>query len=383
MNRFRHLDEQRYALERDELERLLSPTLLIYTDRVQRNISRMREYLDDDLDRWRPHVKTTKIPQVFRRLILEGVRHFKCATTREARLLLKEIVVVNPGPTDVLVAYPHVGPALQVLGRLASGFPSVRLSVLCEDVESLAEIPESLGVWVDVNPGMHRTGIPLAEPSRVVDVVRESGSRFQGIHFYDGHLHEGAPGTRRRQAFMLYGELLALHETLQRQGLIVPEICTSGTPTFRHAVAYEAFGRLNETRHRVSPGTVVYHDTRSARLAELDLVPAALVLSRVISRPKPGRITCDAGSKAIAAEAGNPCVEVLGHPELRALPPSEEHLPFEVAGGFGPKRGTPLLLIPHHVCPTINLAEEAVFVEKGRVTDIVSVTARAHDVLAE
>ena len=46
-----------------------------------------------------------------------------------------------------------------------------------------------------------------------------------------------------------------------------------------------------------------------------------------------------------------------------------------------PERGTALMLVPQHVCPTVNLAEEALLMEGGRLVDKVPVAARAHDLL--
>jgi D-serine deaminase-like pyridoxal phosphate-dependent protein len=126
----------------------------------------------------------------------------------------------------------------------------------------------------------------------------------------------------------------------------------------------------------------VLHDARSEEQnGDLGLVPAAWVVSRVVSRPAAGVVTCDAGSKALAAEAGDPCAVVAGHPELVALPPSEEHLPLRVTTGGGPARGEALALVPRHVCPTVNLAEEALL-RDGDELRVVPVRARAHD-LAE
>jgi D-serine deaminase-like pyridoxal phosphate-dependent protein len=107
-------------------------------------------------------------------------------------------------------------------------------------------------------------------------------------------------------------------------------------------------------------------------------VPAALVLTRVVSHTARDIATCDAGSKSIAAEAGVPCAFVLGDASLEALLPSEEHLPLR-ASGERPPRGATLLLVPVHVCPTVNLAEQAVLVEAGVAPRIVPVAARAHE----
>ena len=52
---------------------------------------------------------------------------------------------------------------------------------------------------------------------------------------------------------------------------------------------------------------------------EVTLVPAAVVLTRVVSRPVDDVVTCDAGSKAVATDAGDPCAVVLGRADLEAL----------------------------------------------------------------
>ena len=70
---------------------------------------------------------------------------------------------------------------------------------------------------------------------------------------------------------------------------------------------------------------------------------------------------------------------MIGHPGYAALAPSEEHLPLRVTSGSLPPRGTLLHLVPRHVCPTVNLAEEAILVEDRRVHSIVPVSARAHE----
>src|SRR5438477_8345437 len=153
-----------------------------------------------------------------------------------------------------------------------------------------------------------------------------------------------------------YERLLKVVSEIERQGTSVPEVITAGTPTFPCSLAYEGF-RGQGFIHRVSPGTVVYCDATS--LAQLPgkygYRPAALVLTRVVSRPRMGTVTCDAGHKAVSADAGVPTCVVVGHPELTALSPSEEHLLMEVAAGAAaPGIGEELYLLPRHVCPTVN-----------------------------
>jgi D-serine deaminase-like pyridoxal phosphate-dependent protein len=383
-SRFERLKVESYELPDSVVSRLLSPALVIYLDRVRENLRRVIGHGRGDAERWRPHIKSVKIAEVLAEMTRVGLRQFKCATTREATELLGVLDRQGIRGGDLLLAYPLVGPGLERLSRLARAHGSARVSVLCEDPRFVDGIDERVSIFVDVNPGMNRTGVPLARPDVVCEVARRAGVRFRGLHFYDGHVHGADASERRRMAFEGYDRLIDLVGMLQRGGLQVGEIVTSGTPSFLYALEYSPFADLPGTVHRVSPGTVVYHDLRyEQEIEDLDLVPAAMVFSRVVSHPAEHTITCDAGSKSIAAEAGDPCAFVLGHPELEALQPSEEHLPLRVREGRCPERGESLLLIPRHVCPTVNLAEQALLVEPGGVSDVVPVGARAHDLFSD
>jgi D-serine deaminase-like pyridoxal phosphate-dependent protein len=168
---------------------------------------------------------------------------------------------------------------------------------------------------------------------------------------------------------------------VENAGFPIEEVITSGTPAFPCAAAYAPFLSGNFV-HRASPGTVVYSDATSMKQlpAEWGYQPAALVVSTVVSHPKPNVVTCDAGHKSVSADAGVPTCLVAGRPDLTALKPSEEHLPIEVAGGAVPAIGDLLYLIPRHVCPTVNNFDDAVIVENGRVAGVEHVTARGHEV---
>ena len=362
-------------------ERVLTPALVVRLDRVRHNVACVLAALDGDPARWRPHVKTTKMPEVWLELVRAGVRHFKCATTREAGWLLETLERAGVAG-DVLVAYPLVGPGLARLGELAARYGGSRLSVLCEDERALAEVPVGVGIFLDLNSGMDRTGVPLGRAEELARLARAAGKRLRGVHCYDGHLSAPDQDERRAAVHAGYAELARRIEELARAGPPIEEVVTAGTPAFRAAAAPSALAGLAGTRHRVSPGTVVFHDARSAEQnPDLPLEPAATVLARVVSHPSPGRVTCDAGSKSLAAEAGDPCAFVIGHPELVAEAPSEEHLPLRVErGGTGPARGALLHLVPRHVCPTVNLADEALLVD-GNSVRVVPVAARGHELL--
>ena len=383
LDRPRFSSEAVPALPADVVQRLLSPNLVVWMATVRSNLRGMREFLGGDVARWRPHVKTAKIPAVFAEYVALGIRSFKCCTTREAHELLVACTAAGAAEVDVIVAYPHVGPALERLARIARQNARHRLSVLCEDPSAVATIPAELGLWVDVNPGMHRTGVPLAEEERIVAIARAAGERFRGIHFYEGHLHDEDVEAREQEAFALYDRLVALRGKVHSAGALEPELVTSGTPAFPHAIRYPAF-RDPALRHQISPGTVVFHDVRSAELLpQIDFLrPAAHVFSRIISHPRPGHYTLDAGSKSLAAEQPGPAGEILGRGADRALTPSEEHLPVQAEDAL-PPRGSHVFIVPRHVCPTVNLAERVLCIEPDGSVRVESVAARAHELWAD
>ncbi len=381
MNPLPGIDPDSYRIPPELTERIQTPALVIFMDKVDRNIKQVISHTGGDVNRWRSHLKTTKLPQVWEQLLEAGVRQFKCATTREAACLLALLDHLGIEGADLLIAYPLLGPGLERAADLARDHGRTAVSVLCEDPAAADRIPGSLGIFVDVNPMMNRTGIEIDDRPRIIEVAQSAGARFRGIHAYDGHIRDDEPSVRREQAWKIYDEVLDLCGHLKTKGYRVDEVITSGAFTYLDALAYHPFTELNETTHRVSPGTVVFSDTTTqTAVAHAKLEPAAVVLSRLISRPTATIATCDAGSKTIAAEMGDPCAIVIGHPELTAMKPSEEHLPLLIESGPGPARGDLLLLVPRHVCPTVNLAPEAILLDEDGSVQIVPVAAAGHEV---
>lgn len=379
-----NFDPADFPLDAELRARLLSPSLVVFLDHVRANLRAVITQLGGDPGRWRPHIKTTKIPEIFRELLRAGVRHFKCATTREARELAGLIASEGTGGCEILLAHPIQGPGIQQLAGIATEHSSIRIGVLVECPLTASAMPRVLDQFIDLNLGMDRTGIPLAERQSILEVAAAAGERLMGLHAYDGHRHEPDMGVREERLTDSYSELASVVDAVRAAGHPVHEVITAGTPAFLPASRASALRELPNLVHRVSPGTVVFHDVRSSQQNPgLALRPAAVLFTRVVSHPTPGRITCDAGAKSLAAEAGDPCAAVIGHPELLALRPSEEHLPLAYDSGAPLARGTELLLVPRHVCPTVNLAEQAVLIEAGQPARVVKVAARAHDLLLD
>jgi D-serine deaminase-like pyridoxal phosphate-dependent protein len=369
--------DQRYRVS--AFEDVLTPALVLYPEILASNIQRTLDLLGGDADRWRVHVKTAKLGYTLRILVERGLRHFKCATTLEL------LEACRTGAGDVLFAHPAVGANARRVRELADQFPEVRISVLAENEEQVRQWRGSrVGIFLDINPGMDRTGIQQSHGDKIVELVRTIGGlrlEFRGLHYYDGQYGSLEERERTTVAHAGYLRLLKVVSEIERHGTSVPEVITSGTPTFPCSLAFQGF-RTGTFMHRVSPGTVVYCDATS--LAQLPNAygyqPAVLVLTRVVSWPRAGIVTCDAGHKAVSADAGVPTCVVVGHSELTPVSPSEEHLPMAVqAGAAGPKVGDALYLLPRHVCPTVNNFDCALLVSNGEVQSVEKVSARGHE----
>ena len=361
------------------IEDVLTPALVLYPELIAANIERTLELLGGDANRWRVHIKTAKLEHTLRMLVERGVRNFKCATTLEL------LVACGSGAADVLLAYPAMGANARRVREIASQFPDVRISVLAENEEQVRQwCGGGVGIFIDINPGMNRTGIDQSQSEKIISVARaaaETGLEFRGLHYYDGQYGSVGEPELTQAAHRGYDRLLDLAENLERVGIRVQEVITSGTPTFPSSLAHEGLRACNFI-HRVSPGTVVYCDASSLQQLprEYGYRAAALVLTRAVSHPHAEVVTCDAGHKTVSADAGVTTCIVVGHPELTPLSPSEEHLPLAVReGAIPPQVGETLFLLPRHICPTVNNFDRAVLVRNGHIESIEPVSARGRE----
>jgi D-serine deaminase-like pyridoxal phosphate-dependent protein len=401
----------RYKLPTALEQRLCSPSLVIYADVLRQNVERVIKACGG-AQRWQPHIKTVKSKAIIEELINSGVKQFKCATSREAELLGQTLRGRRDGPFEVVVSYPHTGPTL---ARIAAAARACRYgdgdaeedivswAVIVEDVAGAREVveagrtrdpllnigsfdedrPVALDVYLDINPGMNRTGCPLENALETARAIRaEVGERFSGLHMYDGHagglLKEHAGDRRKLDAalFPLYDKLLEIDAALGATCTLI----TAGTPALLSSVAHAGLAATG--RHRVSAGTIVLGDLRSFDECPVGLEPAAVVVSRCVSNPTEGVYTLDAGVKALAADAGDPLCQIIGKADYTLRKASEEHLPVECDSIA---KGDVLYLVPKHICPTVNLAETALWIEDGGenvACHRVNVHARAHPLLA-
>jgi D-serine deaminase-like pyridoxal phosphate-dependent protein len=301
-----------------------------------------------------------------------GIKKFKCATIAEA-----EMLGTCQAP-DVLLAYQPVGPKIDRFINLSDKYPNTRFSCLVDNEATAQDIGSkakqhgsTIPVFIDLNVGMNRTGIlPGEDAIKLIQMIDSlEGIQVIGLHAYDGHIHMADYGERKRECDISFELVEDMNNELKKLGFDLT-IVAGGSPTFP----------IHARRKNIecSPGTFVYWDKGYQQICpEQNFLPAALVISRVISHPQEKRYCLDLGYKSIAAE--NPLerrVHFVNAPELKFCGHSEEHLMVEVQNGKSLSIGEVLYGMPIHICPTVALYENVLLSEGGEITDKWPVTAR-------
>ncbi|PLK43049.1 D-TA family PLP-dependent enzyme [Emticicia sp. TH156] len=353
-----------------------SPSLLIYKERVQENVRKMID-IAGNADRLFTHVKTNKMPEIVKLMIAQGISKFKCATIAEAE------ITAMAGAGMVVIAHQLVGPKIGRLVQLSRLYPDVVFASLIDSLDVAKqhnEVFEEAGlvsnVFLDVNNGMDRSGHLLDD--KILDLytflASQSHIKLLGLHIYDGHLRADDFEERKHEIDAGFVDVKHFLEAIEEKGLPKPMVIAGGTPAFTsHALRAETF---------CSPGTCVLWDWGYGdKLTEQPFEYAALVLTRVISKPQKGIVTIDMGHKAISAE--NPIdkrVRFLNLTDYELTGQSEEHGVLKVKNWNSIKVGDVLYGVPYHVCPTVNLYDEAYVVANQQVNDVWQVLGRRRKV---
>lgn len=348
----------------NDIDRLDSPALVVFPDRVQQNIDRLRAAIGD-VSRLRPHVKTHKSREATQLLLAAAIHKFKCATIAEAEMLA---MVCAP---DVLLAYQPVGAKQQRLLDLIAAYPDTRFACLVDNLTTARHLSERAAdagvivpVYIDLNVGMNRTGtVPDDTALTLYSALTElTGVQPVGLHAYDGHIRQPNLAHRTLACNAAFAPVQQLADKLVAAGFDQPVIVAGGSPTFPIHAGREGV--------ECSPGTFIYWDYGYGTiLSEQAFLPAALVVTRVISLPDPTKLCLDLGHKSIAAESElSQRVRFLNAPDLRPVGQSEEHLVVEAGAGHTYQVGDVLYGLPYHICPTCALYERAYTIEHGSVT---------------
>jgi len=367
------------------LATVATPRILIDRTRLNHNISAMQARARDAGVRLRPHAKTHKSPDIARWQIEAGAIGICCAKLGEAE------VFESAGVKDIRLPYPvHPANAERVLALVER----VTLSIIVDDLtvaeawsRAMQAKGRRLNVLVKVDVGFHRCGVDPHSP-RVVGTLRSiaelPGLRFLGLLSHAGQAYGAStPDAIESIAQEEAGILGTLAAALRESGVEVAEISVGSTPTARF------IGQQNGVTE-MRPGNYVFFDRTQVGLGAATVPDCAMsVLATVVSRPVPGRVIFDAGSKTLAADILRGVGSTVGYglvfPELDSAHPdpsivierlSEEHATARVSPDCRLAIGDRVRILPNHACVVTNLADELLLVDHGAIVGTLPVAAR-------
>jgi D-serine deaminase-like pyridoxal phosphate-dependent protein len=340
----------------------------------------MAEYCRRHELRLRPHTKTHKIPELARKQIESGAAGITVAKLGEAE------VMIDAGLDDLLIAYPIVGPTKT--RRLADLAQRATITVSLDSEEAARGISAALserggggvpsvGVLVELDVGFGRCGVANEKDALTLaqKISSMPGLEFTGLMFFPGHF--GVSPNERSELRRQVNEFLdRCLETFARADMR-PQIVSGGSTPSRYES--DLFHGVNEVR----PGTYIFNDRSTVGVAAAAVEDCALsVLVTVVSASVSGHAVIDGGSKTFSsdtyhAEHGRGFGLIKEDPATEIERLSEEHGHLNVTQSDRRYTvGERLMVIPNHVCTTVNMHDEIYGVRGEEVETVWQVAGR-------
>lgn len=229
------------------------PTLLLNKERALQNIKIMAKKAEKSGVRFRPHFKTHQSVQIGEWFRQQGVTAITVSSVDMADYF------ANSGWQDVTVAFPVNILQIQKISVLAE---KIQLNLLVESQESILFLDKNLtanvDVWLKIDVGYHRTGIPGDKADVVLELAKEMERtdrlRFKGLlthagHSYYAHSVEEIKKIHRTSV----GLLNQLRTFLLENGISSVQLSVGDTPT---CSVVNDFSGVDEIR----PGSFVFYD---------------------------------------------------------------------------------------------------------------------------
>lgn len=335
-----------------------TPCLVLDMDILERNLWKMQVVVDRAGKNMRPHAKTHKCSSLARMQIETGAIGVCAAKVSEAEVLVKAglsgILITGPVPTQ--------GKIKRLVEMLAQS-PSLMTVVDGRDSATwldtaLSERGLSMNVLLDVDVGLHRTGVSPAKALELANYILSCKAlRLRGIQAYAGQVqHIPSYEARKTASHQCLREAVPVFQELQtitKNGTI---FSASGTGTFDIDLAIPEITEVQVGSYACMDAEYLGIGSAEDPARFTSFGPALRLLTTVISANQKGFVTVDAGLKSLYRDGGKP--QVIG--------PKSSEMEYHWFGDeYGmiscpdhsriPSIGTVLELITSHCDPTINL----------------------------
>jgi len=339
---------------------LETPALLLDEGRMQHNIERMQNRMNQLGVAFRPHVKTSKCLEVVRRQMAAGARGITVSTLKEAEEFFRA------GVDDILYAVAIVPNKLDHALKLIRA--GLRLTLLVESVamaEQVARHGAANGVCYDVlieiDTDGHRSGVKPADPLLPqIAAALQGGARLKGVMTHAGASYDlNTPEALAAMAEQERSRCVAAAENLRAAGHACEVVSVGSTPT---ALSARHLQGVTEVR----AGVYVFFDMVMADVGVCMSNDVAIsVLCTVIGhQPDQGWIITDGGWMAMSRDLGHQShgyglvCDVDGKPVdgLTFGKANQEHGVLQWTGEGDISQlfpvGSSLRILPNHACAT-------------------------------
>ena len=343
------------------VEDLETPVPVVDMDRMEANILRLQNYLDEHRIANRPHIKTHKIPAIAQMQMDAGAAGITCQKVSEAE------VMADAGFTDIFIPYNILGESK--LKRLMALAARVAVCVTADSsvvVRGLSKAAQEAGltltVLIECDTGAQRCGVQspgeAAELARLIAAL--PSLHFGGLMTYPTNEH-------------LDGFVRETRDRIRDNGLQIERVSGGGTPCM-----WQAHTHPELTEHRA--GIYVYGDRLTLRSGAVRLEDCAIkVHATVVSRPTRERGILDAGSKSLSSDLHglDGYGYICEYPDAKIYQLSEEHGHVDFSAcPKKPEIGERLRIIPNHCCTVTSQFDEVVGARGDRIEVTWQVTAR-------
>lgn len=354
-----------------------TPALCVDLDALDANIATMQARLKASGLGARPHAKTHKSADIAKRQLAAGAIGICTSKVSEAEALMAAgvdricMTTTNPSASKVRRA--------MALSRRSPHFiHAVDDEKNARDLADAArEAGMTANVVIDVAVGT-RSGIPAGDGAVTLaeTIGRLPALRLRGLLSYDGGAqHVTGFATRRATALANIEANVRVFETLKKKGLPTEIFSGGGTGTYN--IQHEVPGFTD-----VQVGSYVFMDMQYLAIGNAaggpvydDFQRSLTVLATVLNNRFPGRLTTDAGAKALTLNV--PRAGVVGEPGMDYNAGSDE---FGVITFTSATRayaiGDKLELVVPHCDPVVNLYDQMYGIRKDRVEVVWPITAR-------
>ena len=349
---------------------LPTPCLLLDYVKLKENIALMQDHCNNTGMQLRPHAKTHKCTNISQLQMQSGAKGICCARLKEAKSLSR---VAN----DILITSPLVTEhslkeviALDQSMREQYGDSSKLAMVLdhestIDKLESLLSQDHKLRVFLDVDPGLRRTGCRPENAMRLIRRIDASAKLIlSGLQAYAGHImHEPDKNLRMETVKALNTQIIKIIDEAAEQNIAIEVISKGGTGTWQEEAETILPYKERGINVELQAGSYVFMDTEYRQCMGYETIPfqdALFVMATVISVPSSRVATIDAGIKSISTDTCLPTILTINDKicdsEFKYQFTGDEHgalvMPKNI---LPPSHGSKTFLLPSHCDPTVNL----------------------------